>query len=508
MSEIQHRQEVSALLARFRDGLVRGELTVVEFDEIVGRLELLADQALPRLSEMLASADGDDRRAAVILLRELEDPRAVRPLRRALSKPEYSDEEKLAILRALDDLGETVDAVTLDRAISDPEALTARLVKGLLDEIESCEQVESFLGIIGDGPPAMQAQHIRDVLLPLADRRLLPLLTAMLHSEHDNVVMAAVDAIEQLKEPATIPFLEERGRYDPAPLVRHAAGNAALRLQVRFADKPSRPWMTPPSEPVVRCMLSTIDGNGGQVILLARQLPNGNWRILSTVFDDHEGISDGFSIVADEDELEFMMATFDACDFVDISLERCRVEASHAEQVTLDARRRLPLGYAIWRSLLEGEDPRGLVEFPLPVLDPVPEPSFLATCDELISLDEFSFWFFNPDEVDDFVGRYLELLGPDEEWPEGEAYDALLRQALETVVDDEYRRLLPARLRRQAWLLAQLYEDEEVPLWALAAASGIEDGTIAEHPLLRSMMELSLLNAAPQNAGKGNRTPG
>ena len=54
---------------------------------------------------------------------------------------------------------------------------------------------------------------------------------------------------------------------------------------------------------------------------------------------------------------------------------------------------------------------------------------------------------------------------------------------------------LPDRLRRQAWLLAQLYEDKEESLWALAAAVALEEGVIIEHPLLREMMDVSFLNA-------------
>jgi hypothetical protein len=234
-------------------------------------------------------------------------------------------------------------------------------------------------------------------------------------------------------------------------------------------------------------------------MLVARALPNGNWRILDVTFNDHEGIKDGFCLVANELALEAMIATFDHCEFADVSLEHCREQARFAERVTLNAHRRLPLAYVVWRGMLEGDDPRDVEEFPMPTLSPGPEPWYLATCDELISLDEFGFWFFNPDEVDAFVDGFVELLDrldPEMELPESDNYNALLRRAIETVVDDDYRHLLPSRLRRQAWLLAQLYEDEEIPLWALAAASGIEGGIIVDHPLLREMMELSLINAA------------
>ena len=71
----------------------------------------------------------------------------------------------------------------------------------------------------------------------------------------------------------------------------------------------------------------------------------------------------------------------------------------------------------------------------------------------------------------------------------------LLDEAIEAVVDNTHRRLLPDRLRRQAWLMAQIYEEDEMSLWALAAAAALEEGVFVEHPLLREMMNVSFLNA-------------
>jgi len=488
----QEQKEVDDLIARFQESISAGELTYEEFDQILERLEELADEALPRLLDMLASQVKADRETALSLLHELGDPRAAKQLRRALFRPEYSDEDKVGIIQVLDALGEPIDEATFNRIFTDPEALMKQMMATVLDVIEAPDQVDAFLRIAEKEPPEMRAQYVRDILGPMNDRRLLPLLTSLLYSEHDAIVVAAIDAIEQLKEPATIGLLEERAQYDASALVRHAAENAALRLQVRLAGKPARPWVKPFQGPVVHCLMSTIDGAGGQVIFLTRELPDGQWRTLDVMFNDHEGIKESFSVITDDEDLNFMIGTFDTCDFADISLERCRAEVARAYQVTLDARRRLPPRFVVWQGMLEGDDTRTVEEHPLPILEPARQAELLAGCDELMSLEEFSFWFFNPDEVEAFIPRYLELL--DEELT-GSAYKALLGEAIEAIVDERYRRLLPERLRRQAWLLAQIYEDDEVPLWALAAAAAIEGGVIAEHPLLRSMMDISLLNA-------------
>jgi hypothetical protein len=488
-------EETADLIARFSEGYLSGRMTIAEGEYIIERLQDLADEALPLLAGCLESPDEDTRYAALALLRELDDSRAVPLLRRMLSSSDCSDDEKVAVIHTLDQLGAPIDEATFRRTISDPEALIRGAVTGLLDVIEDPAQVEVFLEMIEQGPPEMQAQYVQDLLGPLADRRLLLLLTALLHSQHDDVVLAAVDAVERLKEPATIPLLQERGQYDPSRRVRHAAENAALRLQTRVGEQALQSWITLSPLPLARCWLSTIDGSGGQVFFVARDQPDGELWLLDLMFNDHEGIKDCFSAVIEEEELDGMMDSFEPIDFVDVSLERARAEVARAYQTTLEAGRRLPPPLIVWRGWLEGEDARSIEEIPLPSLDPSRRAELLEESVELLELDEFEYWFFNPDEVATFVRRYRELLRKSQAKRGQAPFESLLSDAVEAVVDDEYRRLLPDRLRRQAWLLTQLYEDELVPLWALAAADALEDSVLVEHPLLRGMMAYSFLNA-------------
>jgi hypothetical protein len=368
----------------------------------------------------------------------------------------------------------------------------------VLETIEDPGQVEEFLGIIGQGPPEMQAAYVQDFLAPLADRRLLLLLVALLYSEHDEVVLAAIDVVERLKEPAIISFLRERGQYDPSLQVRHAAENAALRLQARIGDRSSQPWSIPTPPPLAYCLLSTIDGDGGQVLFVAREQPEGGFWLLDVMFNDHQGVKDCFSGIAEEDELFDMLDAFDSVDFLDVSLERARAEVTRARQATFEAGRRLPPPLVIWQDWLEGEDSREVEETPLPTLDPSRQAELLEACGELVTLDEFEYWFFNPEEVADFVSSYRKLARKNQAEFGEPAYEELLDEAIEAVVEEKWQRLLPSRLRRQAWLLAQLYEEDEIALWALAAADALERGVLVEHPLLRWMMDASFLNAAEE----------
>ena len=493
--------KVAGLIDRFIEGLMGSKMSIAEGEWIVEQLQDLADDAMPRITKLLTSPNKGDRLVALVLLRELDDPRAVAPLRRILDEPDYDDEEKIKVIQALDALGAPIDEATFNRAISDPHALMQESMKEMLETIQDPHQVEDLLEMTRESPPEMLEVYLRDVLTPLADRRLLLMLTTLLHNERDETIIAAIDAIERIKEPATIPLLEERAQYDPSRQVRHAAESATLRLQVRVGkldEEQIPPWIVPSTLPLAYCLLCTIDGSGGQVLFVAREEPNGDLQILDLMFNDHEGIKECFSAVVDEDELDEMTDSFGSVEFVDVSLERARAEAARAYQVTLDAGRRLPPAFIAWRGWIEGDDPRQVEEFPLPSLEPSRQVELLAECEELVGLDEFEFWFFNPDEVESFVPRYRKLHRQGQANRGHAPFETLLDKAIKAVVDNDYRRILPDRLRRQAWLLAQLYEEEQVSLWALAAAAALEENLIVEHPLLRKMMSMSFLNAIGQ----------
>ncbi len=496
-------QELTGLLARFRDGLADGTMTADEAMKIIEKVQASGGAAIRQVAEMLGSSDKETRYAGLMLARELQDRRLVVPLRRVLRDPRCDEEEKLLAAAVLAYSGAPVDDATLRQAIPDIEGALRASLEHLLSTIEDPVHVAALLEMMGRWPPEMQSEYVHMFLGPSADRRLLLLLNALLYSTHDEVVAAAIEAIEHLSEPATIPLLEERASYDPSPRVRLAAANAALRLKERVGEIPPAasalpPWSVRSDLPLACCFLSTIDGSGGQVLFVGRLLAEGTIRLVDVMFNDHEGIKDCFSGVVSEENLDEIKSTFGDIGFVDISLERAREKIAQVVQVTLEAHRRLPALFPVWRGWLEGSEARPPEEFPLPAVDPSMRDKLLADCAGLLELDEFQYWFFNPDEVEAFLPAYRRLLRRHQAEAGKPAFEALIDRAVETVVDERYRRLLPKRLRDQAWLLRQIYEDDEVEvsLWALVAADAIEEGIVVQHPLLREMMIYSLANAA------------
>jgi hypothetical protein len=351
--------------------------------------------------------------------------------------------------------------------------------------------------------PIQDNPNILPAMASIQDRRLFPLLLCLLHADDDDIVMGAIDALVILQDPDAAPILRERANYDPSPEVRAEAGEAADHLSQETTD--SRPPsifdlpLAPP--PLVRCLLSTIDGNGGQVLVIVRKHSHDEDKFLfwDVMFNDHEGIKDCFGgQTHDDDEVEAFIADGLAeigIETLEISLEQARAEVERAYQVTLEAGRRLPLSYMGWQSWLQGEDPAPVEVFPLPIITPKEQVALFERCGELTDLDEFESWFFNPEDLHGLERKFRQLIHRSNA---DKAIETLISKAITTIVDDRYRQLLRERLQRQAWLLAQIYEGDEIPKLAIAAASGLSETSpsrLEDHPLLREMMYNSFFNA-------------
>jgi hypothetical protein len=234
--------------------------------------------------------------------------------------------------------------------------------------------------------------------------------------------------------------------------------------------------------------------------LVIRQDPEVEDRYIfwDVMFNDHEGIKDCFGgQTYDPEMVEDMMGETLAeagIELVEVGLERARAEVERAYQITLTAGRRLPLSFLGWQPWLRGEDPEPVEAIPLPEISPAEREALFARCHELTDLDEFESWFFDPEELGGLERKYRRLA---KRANSDDALEALVSQAIQTIVDDPRRQLMRERLQRQAWLLAQIYEEEELPKLALVAADGLADAALplADHPFLREMMFDSFFNA-------------
>ncbi|NIO71722.1 MAG: hypothetical protein GTN71_22500, partial [Anaerolineae bacterium] len=89
------------------------------------------------------------------------------------------------------------------------------------------------------------------------------LLQALLQTDDEEVILAAIEGLDRLQDITAIPLLEELADYGPGEKVRRdrearrVAGRLTMRASVK---KEPAEKAKPPELPVHRCLLSTIDG--------------------------------------------------------------------------------------------------------------------------------------------------------------------------------------------------------------------------------------------------------
>jgi len=477
-------------------------MSVEEGEQAIERLLLSKELVLPHLLRMIRDPDQSTHPAAAQVLVALEDRSVVRPLLNLLDDSTLDDWCKLSIFSVLQYFEVPVDLDALYRRLRDPEAVAYQSRESLLDTFSRASQLAQFLGMMTEQLPPEGRRETVSRLAEMGDPRALFPLRAALHMPEEAVVLQAIEGLETLRAAVAIPWLEKLARHGSTEMIRQEAskvlGHLTMRSSVPGADVIRElPTMAEAQLPLHSCWLTIIDGAGGQVALVAREREDGRLAIADMMFTDHEGLKDCCGAdVMDQEEFEEMRDDLgsEGITAVQVGLEHCQEAVERAYDMALAVGRQLPLEYFAWGQMLAGEDPRPIEQWPVQEADITAHPELVGHSIRLLSLEEMASWFFNPEEIQGLADQHRHLL-----WQPHISRPRLLRvlrQGVESVVDEERRTLLAGRLRRQAWLLSQIYVDEEVWQWAMAASASLEkrEVPLAQHPMLLGMVAAGLDN--------------
>ena len=490
--------EIELLLRRF----VRGEMRMDEGERAIERFRSAREQVLPHLLRMISHPDESIHTAASELLMALEDGAVVRPLLELLDDPALEDRCKLSIFSVLQHYEAPVDLESLYRRLNDPETLALQSQEDLLNSFTQVIALAQLTQVLTEHVPLETRADMILRLAELGDPRALHLLRVALYMSEETVVLAAIEGLNILRAAVAIPWLEDMALYGPTDLIRQEAGKVAghliMRSSISGADMIRQmPPLTDAEWPLHSCWLTTIDGAGGQIAFAVRQRPNGYLVIADIMFNDHEGIKDSFGAdMMAEEEFEEILDTVisEGITPVQVSLAHCREAVERAYRQTITIGRQLPMEHFAWEGLLAGEDSQPVEEYSVTAVDITLHPELLIDSIDSLTLEEMESWFFNPEEIQSFANRHYHTLSKPH--LSRTRIQLILRQGVETVVDEKRRTLLRDRLLRQAWLLAQVYAEEKVWQWAMAAAAGLGETGVpsGQHPLLIAMMAASLDN--------------
>ncbi|MBX5451589.1 MAG: HEAT repeat domain-containing protein [Thermogemmatispora sp.] len=483
--------------------------------------------ARDKVLSLLRRRDPAAHSTAVYILSHLatEDDREV--LEDFVTDPTVSDLAKLTLAPVLRELNSELAEEGLVEYLNDPEAAMLQMQSRLLELVGKSELgVEAVLEDVLSMPLERRLGFV-DWLGRSHDPRAVHLLLPLLENQSTRVVMAAIDALEQLGSlaaPQAIPALNHLLSTSSNRLLKQHARAALGRLTMQATPGTEAQALADaarPTYPLYEARVSFIDGSGSQIIMLAWKHSEETVKGINLLCQDQWGIKDCYS--TDEmtvDRWQRLVREMSDQGFTNFAVPPAYCLALIAEAVTLNRRGRhkLPIAYAIWRPLLTAEMQQHQGQ-PIPTaLDPQPfTPELLPLVqkgDELFRWPEFASWMYEPlERIQPFMARYWGTI----EFPQvpsassrgrgrsdkqsqrattdqRQALETVVEQALEELIDDHWRHLYERRLRRQGQLFAFAGRQQEVALIrAVAAALHPSSGLpLKEQPFVRAFLSLSI----------------
>jgi hypothetical protein len=476
------------------------------------------DGARDKVLHLLRTNDLTAQSAAVQILSELATDFDLEELEDFVADPTVGDLAKLTLVPVLNELGsEMADEGIIDY-LNDPEAAMLQMQMRLLDLMGQSELgVESVLEDVLTMPLDRRLGFI-NWLGASQDPRATKLLLPLLENQSSKIVTATIDALEQLGPVAA---------YQSIPALNYLLTNTSnrqLKLHARATLGRLTMYLTPgqevaPAEQPLQkqellheARVSFIDGSGTQMVMLAWKRSDGLLKGVNVLYQDTWGIKDCYG--TDEMEAESWSELVESMEeqgfgSYKVTLDYCRALIADARAMNKRTRHKLPVAYAIWRPFIEGNESSSKNDSTAKImLEPVvltPDLAQLAKRgDELLDLQEFETWTFEPFEsIKPYVNSYIEASGtvnsPRARKRRGGLkanQEAIVSDVLEKVVDDKWRLLYASRLRRQGALYQYIGREDDALLVSAVSAALDPDSGLApnEQSFLRAFMHRSLSN--------------
>jgi HEAT repeat protein len=493
------RQEIDDIIERF----LGDDLTLEEAEQAIRRLHDAGKGVVSKLLALLDEANPDQHTVAAVLLAATRDARLVPDLVERVRDPSVEDLLKVKLITAIGQLDPSRSLNELFDHLQDAPGALRRARQTHLELIQSPQDLAEWLESLQVEMDATSRLYVIENSIELDDPAAVPMLICLCYDPDDDVALSAMDAVERFKDARALRALEELSAWHPHKAVRLEAQKTVDRLRIRASL--AEQHLQAPVAPVHSCYLTPIDSAGGQVAIVIRQQAGGDFTLVSVMLGE-DGIESCFGADLDPDELEEMLGDYEGQEVfpVHVSHAACMSVLDLAVEATWSSGRLLPMSFLAWRAVIEDGRPSGQ-EAALPLtVPPGRRADSLLHCYELLFQDEFRFWLFPPDEMDDLRARYVDKVKEAGHALDRDSVAEFLRQGVRELVDADWRRAIRGRLLRMVSLLHALYVDEEVWQWAAVAADTLADDStlpVEDHPFLIGMLACSLEEAIGGSIG-------
>ena len=482
--------------------------------------------AREKVMHLLRSSDPSAHAAAILILSELATDFDLEELEDFVTDPTISDMAKLSLSPILKELGSEMADDGIIEYLNDPATAMQQMQMRLLEMVGQSEMgVESVLEDVVSMPLERRLSFVA-WLGSSNDPRATHLLIPLLENQSSKIVMAVIDALEQLGPIAaqqTIPALNYLIANNSNRSLKQHARAALGRLTMQSMPGVEDVAMAGARRQQLPCheaRVSFIDGSGAQLIMLSWKRPDGRLKGVNILFQDEWGVKDCYGV--DEIDIQRWDDLVDDLDeqgfgSFEVPFAYGQALVSEARSLSKRTRHKLPIAYSIWRPLIEGAEMSDKQDIAT-ILEPQTLNDEILTLakrgDEVYQMPEFLSWIYEPPErVEPYMSRYWAAYNILETSPTGKRsrsrstrktkqkeqdqrlmLESLITEALSDLVDDRWRLLYEARLRRQAALLRFAGRNSDVELLSAVATVLHPDSqvSVVEQAFPRTLMRISI----------------
>ena len=503
----------SILLAMSRQGDVDPDTLAHYLDRLD---EEWTSGARDKVFQLLRTSDMQAHSAASLILSELATEFDLEDLENVITDPTVGDLAKLALAPVLKELDSPLADEGIIDYLNDPESAMLQMQLRLLDLVGQSEVgVESILEDVLSMPVERRLGFI-SWLGGSQDPRATKLLIPLLENPSSKVVLATIEALEQLGSaaaeeslPALNYLLANSSNRQVKQQARVTLGRLTMQSPPGFQSESAQEL------PLHEARVSFIDGAGAQMIMLAWCRADGLLKGVNLLYQDEWGIKDCYGTdEMPQERWNELVGNMDEQGFIsfNVPLSYCRALIAEARQQNKRARHKLPVAYSVWRPLIEAGEPDE--DAPLTMLEPLLYDEEIGQQAErgaeLYKLPEFEPWLFEPfSNLHPYLTDYLtaealltreEMLGrkskktSKQQEAQKRERETLVDVILTKGVDTRWRLLYDTRLRRQAALFQLVGRSEEADLVSAVAATLHPDSGVptAQQAFLRALVHRSL----------------
>ena len=350
------------------------------------------------------------------------------------------------------------------------------------------EEVLGYLAVISPERRLAVARRVGETL----GGRATWLLRGVLHIPDPPTQRLALDWLVRLRDPGAAGPVARLAKTAKDGQVKSEAAAAAQRLRLRaVGGKPPEPQTLPGID---RALLSAIDSDGGQVVLIVRKHDEHTRMVTNILLDDQCGIMGAMGLsrcVPEQVAGEVDELVNGGVPMVEVDLAAARWVLEQSVEINGATGHALPPEYEVWELLAHDSYPPAEDE-PTVVaeLDDTPyrrRADLVKASGQLVDHPFFRIWTLPPEQTAAAMLRTPPPLGPD-------LGDRQYRRMIQELVDEPMLAGLRQRLRHQAWLLERS-GDMAARDMALAVAAQLAEGKASElgkQPFLRGLVNRSL----------------